>query len=157
MNRTLVREERIASSADASYDGVARGPGFFYLSATPTPGKSAAEVEQGLRREMARIIEQGVTAEELDRIKAQAIAAHVFQRDSMFFQARQIASLESAGISYRTLDLQLQKLREVTPEQVREVARKYFRDDFLTIATLDPQPLEGKRPAAPAAGLRHVQ
>jgi len=157
LNRTLVREERIASSADASYDGVARGPGFFYLSATPTPGKSAAEVEQGLRREMARIIEQGVTAEELDRIKAQAIAAHVFQRDSMFFQARQIASLESAGISYRTLDLQLQKLREVTPEQVREVARKYFRDDFLTIATLDPQPLEGKRPAAPAAGLRHVQ
>jgi len=157
LNRTLVREERIASSADASYDGIARGPGFFYLSATPTPGKSAAEVEQGLRREMARIIDEGVTADELDRIKAQAIAAHVYQRDSMFFQARQIASLESAGISHRTLDLQLQKLREVTPEQVREVARKYFRDDFLTIATLDPQPLEGKRPAAPPAGLRHVQ
>ena len=67
LNRTLVREERIASSADASYDGIARGPGFFYLSATPTPGKSAAEVEQGLRREMARIIDEGVTAEELDR------------------------------------------------------------------------------------------
>jgi len=157
LNRTLVREERIASSADASYDGIARGPGFFYLSATPTPGKSAAEVEQGLRREMARIIDEGVTAEELDRIKAQAIAAHVYQRDSMFFQARQIATLESAGISHRTLDLQLQKLREVTPEQVREVARKYFRDDFLTVATLDPQPLEGKRPAASPAGLRHAQ
>jgi zinc protease len=157
LNRTLVREERIASSADASYDGVARGPGFFYLSATPTPGRSAAEVEQGLRREMARVIEQGVSEEELDRVRAQAVAAHVFQRDSMFFQARQIASLESAGISHRTLDLQLQKLREVTPEQVREVARKYFRDDFLTIATLDPQPLEAKRPAAPPAGLRHVQ
>jgi zinc protease len=157
LNRTLVREERIASSADASYDGIARGPGFFYLSAAPTPGKSAAEVEQGLRREMAKIIDQGVTAEELDRIKAQAVAEHVYQRDSMFFQARQIASLEAAGISYRTLDLQLKKLREVTPEQVREVARKYFRDDFLTVATLDPQPLEGKRPAAPPAGLRHVQ
>ena len=157
LNRTLVREDQIASSADASYDGIARGPGFFYLSATPTPGKSVAEVEQGLRREMARIIDEGVTAEELDRIKAQAIAAHVFQRDSMFFQARQIASLEAAGISHRTEDLQLQKLREVTPEQVREVARKYFRDDFLTIATLDPQPLEGKRPAAPPVGLRHVQ
>jgi zinc protease len=157
LSRTLVREERIASSADASYDSIARGPGFFYLGAIPTPGRSAAEVEQALRREMAKIIEQGVSPEELDRVKAQAVAAHVFQRDSMFFQARQIASVESAGISHRTLDLQLAKLREVTPEQVQEVARKYFRDDALTIATLDPQPLEGARRAKPPVGLRHVQ
>jgi zinc protease len=157
LNRTLVREERIASSADASYDSVARGPGFFFLGATPTPGRSAQEVEQALRREMAKVIEKGVSEEELDRIKAQAIAAHIFQRDSMFFQARQIASLESAGISHRTLDLQLAKLREVTPEQVREVARKYFQEDALTIATLDPQPLEGARRAKPSMPLRHAQ
>ncbi len=157
LNRTLVREEKIANSADASYDSVARGPGFFYLSATPTPGRSAADVEQALRREMAKIIEKGVSQEELDRVKAQAVAAQVFERDSMFFQARQIASLESAGISHRTLDLQLKKLREVTPEQVQEVARKYFRDDVLTIATLDPQPLEGARRARPSLPVRHAQ
>jgi zinc protease len=157
LSRTLVREERIASSADASYDSIARGPGFFYLGAIPTPGRSAADVEQALRREMAKIIEEGVNEEELNRVKAQAVAAHVFQRDSMFFQARQIASLESAGISHRTLDLQLDKLREVTPEQVREVARKYFQDDALTIATLDPQPLAGARRAKPSMPLRHAQ
>jgi zinc protease len=157
LRRSLVREQRIASAADAGYDGIARGPGFFYLTATPVPGKSAADVEQGLRREMAKIIEQGVTEEELERVKAQAVAAHVYQRDSMFFQARQIASLEAADISHRTLDLQLKKLREVTAEQVREVAGKYFRDDFLTVATLDPQPLEGARRRAPPAGLRHAQ
>jgi zinc protease len=157
LNRNLVREERLASSANASYYGIARGPGFFYLDATPIPGKSVTEVEQGLRREMAKIIEDGVTAEELERVKAQAVAAHVFQRDSMMFQARQIGTLEMAGIPHQTLDLQLRKLREVSPEQVREVARKYFRDDVLTIATLDPQPLEGARRAKPPAGLRHAQ
>ena len=157
LNRTLVREERLASSADASYDGVARGPGFFYLSATPTPGRSAAEVERGLRREMEKIINEGVAEEELARAKAQAVAAHVYQRDSMFFQARQIGVLETADIPHRTLDLQLAKLREVTSEQVREVARKYFRDDALTIVHLDPQPLSARRPVAPPAGLRHAQ
>jgi len=157
LRRSLVRAERIASAANASYDGIARGPGFFYLTATPVPGKSAADVEQGLRREMVKIIDQGVTEEELERVKAQAVAAHVYQRDSMFFQARQIATLEAADISHRTLDLQLRKLREVTPEQVREVARKYFRDDSLTVATLDPQPLAGVRRAPPPPGLRHVQ
>jgi zinc protease len=152
----LVRVERIASSAGAAYDGASRGPGFFYLGATPVPGRTAAEVEQGLRREMARIIELGVTQEELERAKAQAIAAHVYQRDSMMYQAREIGALEMAGISHATIDLQLQKLREVTPEQVREVARKYWVDDALTIAHLDPQPLEGKRAAAPPPGARHA-
>ncbi len=155
--RNLVRIERVASSANASYDGLARGPGFFYLSGTPVQGKSAADVEQGLRREMAKIIDEGVAQEELDRAKAQAIAAHVYQRDSMMYQAREIGSMEVIGISHRTIDLQLQKLREVTPEQVREVARKYYIEDALTIAHLDPQPLERKRPAAPPAGVRHVE
>jgi zinc protease len=157
LNRSLVREQRLASGADASYDGIARGPDFFYLSATPIPGKSAADVEQGLRREMARIIDEGVTEEELDRAKAQAIAAEVYQRDSMFFQARIIGVLEMTGLSHRSVDVQLKKLREVTSEQVREAARKYFREDALTIATLDPQPAKGGRPAAAPAGLRHAQ
>jgi zinc protease len=157
LDRTLVRGERLASAADASYDGIARGPGLFYLSVTPTPGRSAAEAEQGLRREMAKIISDGVTEEELERAKAQAVAARVFQRDSMFFQGRQIGMLEISGISHRTLDLQLRKLREVTAQQVRDVARKYFTDDALTIVQLDPQPLAGRRPAAPPAGLRHAQ
>jgi len=157
LNRSLVREQQVASAASASYDGIARGPEFFYLSATPTAGKTAADVEQALRREMARVIEEGVTEEELNRVKAQYIAAEVFQRDSMFFQARVIGVLEMSGLSHRTMDLQLKKLREVTPEQVREVARKYFREDALTIAHLDPQPLSGKRPAAPPPGVRHAQ
>jgi zinc protease len=156
--RSLVREQRVASDTDASYDGIARGPEYFMLSATPTAGRSSAEVEAALRREMARVINDGVTEEELNRAKAQAIAANVFQRDSMFYQARVIGVLETTGLSHRTIEVQLRKLREVTPEQVREVARKYFTDDALTIAYLDPQPMkEGRRTAAPPAGSKHVQ
>ena len=155
--RSLVREQRIASDTDASYDGVARGPEYFMLSATPTPGKSPAEVEAALRREMARVISDGVTEEELNRAKAQAIAANVFQRDSMFYQARVIGTLETAGISHKSIETQLRKLREITSEQVREVARKYFTDDALTIAYLDPQPVKERRPPALPSGSRHVQ
>jgi zinc protease len=155
--RNLVRSERLVSSASASYDGLARGPGFFYLNATPTQGRTAAEAEQGLRREMEKIMTDGVTQEELERVKAQAIAGQVYQRDSTMAQAREIGAMEVTGISHKTIDLQLAKLRAVTPEQVREVARKYFVEDDLTITHLDPQPLEGKRPAPPPAGARHVQ
>ena len=154
--RILVRSERIADSASASYDAVGRGPGIFYLGGVPARGRSAGELEQALRREVRRIAEEGVEEQELRRVKAQAVASHVYQRDSMYFQARQIGAMEIAGLPHTTLDLQLEKLRQVTPAQVQEVARRFFGDDGLTVAHLDPQPLSG-RPAPPPPGLRHAQ
>ena len=157
LNRTLVRTQRIASSASASYDGVARGPGMFHLSATPTPGKTARELEEALRGEIAKLIAEGVTEEELQRVKSQAVASHVYERDSMFYQAQQIGSLAMAGLPHRLIDLFVEKLKAVTADQVTEVARKYLVDSGLTVAYLDPQPLSGKRPAAPPPGVRHAQ
>ncbi|MGW8182971.1 MAG: M16 family metallopeptidase [Burkholderiales bacterium] len=156
LNRTLVRNERVANSVGAGYDGISRGPGLFYLIGVATRDHTAEDVEQGFRREMAKIIEKGVTEEELNRAKAQAIAAQVYQRDSMFYQAQQIGSLEMTGIPYTTIDLQLEKLRKVTPQQVQDVARKYFRNEALTVVKLDPQPLPKKR-TAPPADMEHVR
>jgi zinc protease len=157
LNRSLVRTERVASSADASYDGIGRGPGMFMLSGTPTTGKSVQDVEQGLRREVQKLVNEGVTEDELQRVKAQAVASHVYERDSMFFQARQIGSFDMVGLPPTVIDLFLEKLKLVTAEQVQAVARKYLVDDRLTVAYLDPQPLDGKKPSAPPAGLHHAQ
>jgi zinc protease len=157
LNRALVRTDRVASSAGASYDGVARGPGMFYLSGTPTQGKTAEEVRQALQREVERLITEGVTEEELQRVKSQAVAAHVYERDSMFYQAQQIGALHMAGLSHEVVDLFVEKLKAVTAQQVVEVAKKYLVDETLTVAYLDPQPLSGKKPSAPPAGARHGQ
>jgi zinc protease len=102
-------------------------------------------------------VNDGVSDEELKRVKAQVVASQVFQRDSMFFQARQIGSLETAGYSHTAIDLMIRKLQAVTAAQVQEVARKYLIDDSLTIAVLDPQPLDSRQPVAPPQGLRHAQ
>lgn len=155
LNKVLVREQRVASAAGASYDSTARGPAAFYLDGTPSEGKTVADVEAALRVEIEKLLRDGVTEEELARIKAQVVAGHVFQLDSMFFQAMQIGQLESIGLSHRDVDTILRKLQAVTAEQVRDVAKKYLKDDNLTVAVLDPQPLEQKAPAAVPAGLRH--
>lgn len=155
LQASLVRGTRLAASAGAGYQGIGRGPGLFLLSGTPSEGRSVQELEQALKDEVQRIATEGVREEELARVKAQVVAAQIFARDSMFAQARQIGALEAIGLSHRLIDLQVQRLREVTAEQVQEVAQRYFTDDRLTVAVLDPQPLSGKRPAPPPAGLRH--
>ena len=106
---------------------------------------------------MENLIKEGVTEEELQRVQSQAVASHVYQRDSMFYQAQQIGSLDMIGLPPNTMDLFVEKLKLVTAEQVQAVAKKYLVDQGLTVAYLDPQPLDKARPAAPPSGLRHAQ
>lgn len=155
LNKELVRNQQIASSINSDYDSTGRGPGMFFLSGTPSEGRSAAELESALRIEIERLIDAGVTEKELRRVRAQVVSGHVFQLDSMFYQAMQIGQLESVGLSYRDLDTIIKKLQAVTAEQVREVAIKYLIDDSLTVAVLDPQPLEQRSVIPSSIRLRH--
>lgn len=153
--QSLVRDSRIAQDADAGYDNVQRGPGMFLIDATPSEGKSVAELEAAIRAELDKIKRDGVTEEELNRVKAQVIASKVYQRDSVFYQGMQIGEMETAGLGHRHIDTRLEKLKAVTPAAVQAAAKQYLVDEQLTVAVLDPQPLEGKKPVAPPKGLHH--
>ncbi|HSF48149.1 MAG TPA: pitrilysin family protein [Burkholderiales bacterium] len=155
LNRSLVREQQLASSIGVSYDTTARGPGMFLIEGVPAQGKTVAELEAAVRAELERIIREGVSEEELKRVKAQVIADEVYKRDSMFYQAMQIGQMETAGLSYKAIDTLVEKLKQVTPEQVQRIARATFQDDQLTVAVLDPQPLQGKKPGPAPRGGRH--
>ncbi len=153
--KNLVRGAKVAVSAGAGYGAAVRGEALFMLDGTPAEGRSAAELEAALRAEVARIAQEGIDAEELERVKIQAVAAQVYKRDSMMAQAMEIGHTEAAGIHWRDLDTMLEKLRSVTAAEVQAVAKKYFEDATLTVAVLDPQPLSAAPPRAAPAGLRH--
>ena len=144
LNKHLVREQQIASAAGASYDSISRGPSLFTLDATPSTGKTVQEVEAALRGEIALLVKDGVSEDELKRVKAQVMAGEVYKLDSVFYQAMQIGQLESIGLGYQAIPVMLEKLQAVTAEQVQQVAREFLQDDNLTVAVLDPQPLSGK-------------
>jgi zinc protease len=156
LNKHLVREQQVASAVGGGYDSFSRGPGLFTLEATPSEGKTVIDVEAALRREIAQLVQEGVSEEELRRVKAQVMASEVYKLDSLFYQAMQIGQMESIGLGHRTIPLMLEKLQAVTAEQVRQVAEEFLLDDSLTVAVLDPQPLSGK-PKRPPQGASHVR
>lgn len=147
LNQNLVRNSQIAVDVDAGYDMVQRGrESNFVLDGTPSEGKTAAELEIAILQEIEKIKMSGITEEELLRVKAQVIAADVYQRDSMFYQAMQIGQLETTGFSWKVLQSYPAKLQAVSAEQVQAVAKKYFIKDNMTVATLDPQPITDTTP-----------
>ncbi|MBB3212626.1 zinc protease [Herbaspirillum sp. Sphag1AN] len=141
LNESLVRTGKIASSVSAGYDDFTRGPTLFALEGSPVSGVTVAQLEAALRAEVARIASDGVSQQELQRVKTQLIASQVYKRDSIFGQAMEIGVMEMAGISYKNADRIVEKLKSVTSDQIQAVARKYFGDDALTVATLLPLPL----------------
>ena len=143
LNRELVRKSRVANSANSSYDLINRGPALFFLDGVPAEGKTVTDVEAALREQIRLLVEQGVSDDELQRVKAQVTASQVYARDSVYYQAMRIGMLQTIGLPFDSSDRQVKKLQEVTADQVREVARKYLVDDNLTVAVLDPQPLPG--------------
>ena len=68
-----------------------------------------------------------------------------YEKDSVFYQATQIGILETVGLDWRLQDEYTDKIRAVTAEQVRKVARKYLLRDRRTVAILEPQPLDQKK------------
>jgi len=155
LNKSLVRDQQIANDVGAGYDGIARGPSMFTLEGTPSEGKTVAELETALREQIAKLIQEGISADELQRVKAQVTANEVYKRDSVFYQAMQIGQLESVGLSYKVIPVMLRKIQEVTAQQVQDAARAILADDRLTIAVLDPQPLSDK--PKHAGGASHVR
>jgi zinc protease len=151
----LVKERKIAVDVAAGYDGSNRGPGMFFLEGTPSAGKSAVELEKAIKAEVRRIQKEGVSEEELNRVKAQAIAGDVYQRDSVFYQAMQLGELATLGLPLDLMEKRVGKLKAVTARQVQEAALLLV-DDRLSVAVLDPQPIVGA-PRKPAMEIDHVR
>ena len=153
LDRALTQgDNRVADSANSAAMITGRGPGLFMLNGVPAAGKTASQVEEALRAEVARVARDGVSEAELARVKTQWIASTVYERDSVFSQAQELGGNWVQGFPLDANERLLQLLRTVTAAQVQAVAAKYFGDDQLTIATLVPQPLDTpRRRSAPAA------
>lgn len=136
----MVRGSQIAAQVDAGYSLHSRFDGLFTLDATPSRGKKVSEVEKALREQIERIKKTPPSNEELERVKAQVVASNVYEKDSIFYQAMQLGGVVTSGMDWRVIDQYLEKVRAITPEQVQNVAKKYLKDDALTIAELEPLP-----------------
>jgi zinc protease len=157
LERSLTQgPDRVADSAGADNGLWGRGPQLFMLMGVPALGKTATQVEEALKAQVARIAREGITPAELARVKTQWVAGEVYKLDSLFNQARELGTQWAQGLGVDAGDRLIEQLRGVTAEQVQSVAQRYFGDDALTVAQLVPQPVDKTRkPRMPVAGARH--
>ena len=153
-SRDLIRGRQLAASASASYGMHARVDDLFTLQGIPANGHTMQEIEAALREHVEKVKTDLVDEKELKRIKAQVIASEVYEKDSLFYQGMSMGILETVGLGWLRQDEYVEKIKAVTAEQIRAVAKKYLVDDQLTVATLKPLPIDPNKPPTAASG-RH--
>jgi len=152
----IIREDQVAASVGAGYDSYTPQQELFLFDGTPASGHNVKQLEEAIKEQIDKIKTELVTEKELDRVKAQVVAGKVYERDSIFYQAMQIGKLETIGLGWQLGEKYVGHINSVTSEQVQAVARKYFTDDTLTVAVLEPQPIKQSQHAGAAtAGGRH--
>lgn len=136
--KNLVRNQQIASGADADYSPYQKFDTLFEIDGIPTPGTTIAILQDGLLEQINQLSNELVSAEELQFAKTQVNASQVYQQDALLDQATQIGVAESIGLSWQTVMEFIDGVNAVTPEQIQAVAKKYLVPERLTIAELKP-------------------
>lgn len=157
LDRALTRgPDRVADTVDAGYGLWGRGPQLFTLTGVPATGKSPEQVEAALREQVARVAREGVTEAELQRVKTRWIAGEIYKLDSVMGQARELGSSWVLGMPLDADARLMARLGEVTADQVKSVAARYFVDDQLSVGVLRPLPVDpNRKPRQPAVPVRH--
>jgi zinc protease len=96
------------------------------LYGTPAAGNTLEKVESAVDAVIADFIEKGPTAEELERSKSRMIADYVYALDNQSTLARMYGAALTTGSTVDDVQATPEKLKAVTAEQVRDVARRYL-------------------------------
>ena len=126
LHRALVLDKQIALSASAWYSGLALDSTQFGVSATPKPGVDFAQVEQVFDSVIADIAQNGVRAEDLERVKNQLIADTIYAQDNQATLARWYGSAMVIGLTPDDVQSWPGRVRAVTSDQVRDAARAWL-------------------------------
>jgi zinc protease len=129
-------ETDLAAAVSSDY-GLHKDPAWFALYLTARAGIPHQRLEDALFDALERIRTEGVTERELQKAINQVRAGMTMEYGSVSGLARAIGQLEMT-VGYREFDRVLDKIRQVSVEDVRRVARTYFDPHRRTVGWLVP-------------------
>lgn len=138
--RSLVLEKNVAAGAGSYYDADTFDQTSFGFSVTPRNGAAMGDVEAALDAVLAKLVADGVSAEEVDRTKARMRAAAVLARDSLQSGARVIGTALTTGQTIEDVESWPERIDAVTKDDVDRAARYLLQPERSVTGLLLPKP-----------------
>ncbi len=140
LHKALVIDKPLATGAGAYYDPDALGMSQFGISAGLRPDAKLEDLEAAVEAEIKRLVEGGVTDDEVERATTRLRADVVYARDSLQTGARAIGEALTTGTGIAQVEGWPARIAAVTPAQVTAAARAVLREERSVTGVLLPKP-----------------
>ena len=131
--KDMVEGTKVASSAGARKDS-RKYAGAFSFQAETKGESTPVQLEEGWYAELKKLQTEAVPAEELQKVKNQAMADSYRRLQSNFFLLIQLAQAEALG-DWSEINKESAKIQAVTAEDIKRVATQYFDKTNRSVAT----------------------
>ena len=122
-------DSQVAVFTGAFYSGVSLDDTSFDVIVVPAPNVTLEEAEAAMDTALAQFIEDGVDAEQLDRIKMQLRASEIYARDNAEGIANRYGRALTSGLTIADVQAWPDILQAVTAEDIVEAARAVLRPE----------------------------
>jgi len=127
--QNLVVRDRIASAVEiyTTYPGE-RYTNLFFVMAVPAPGKGYDELQSAIRSEIETICRDGVSREELDRVKRKMEAEFIYSLRNNSTLADRLSYYQTIAGDYTYIADYLENLSRITEEKIRQAAIRHLQN-----------------------------
>ncbi|WP_298904678.1 pitrilysin family protein [uncultured Nostoc sp.] len=132
-------------------------PGWYEINATAAAGQELGKIAQVLQESLAKLQQQLVTTEELNRAKTQLQASYILGNQDITSQASQLGYNQTVAGDYRYIEKYLAAIAKVTPAEVQQAAKTYLNPAKQTIGFFEPTQPDGKPGTSSAGSGRTVE
>lgn len=136
LKQSLVFEQKLATDA-VTYMPESFDANLFYLYAVATPGTSAESLEQGLVEQINKVIQQGVSEQELQKVKNSRLVNFYREMQTINGKANTIGTYQVYFGDYKQLFELPAELEKVSVDDIQRVAKAYLRKANSTVGILD--------------------
>lgn len=138
--RSLVVEKGLAVAAGAGYSPDGLGPQTFSVYASPRDGTDLAALEAAVEAEVARLLRDGVTDDEVASAIVRMKRRAIFARDDMLAPARLFGQAVAAGGGIADVEEWPERIAAVTAARIAEAAKTVLVPEQSVTSILRPKP-----------------
>jgi predicted Zn-dependent peptidase len=132
--KALVEQQLATQVAANSLDGF--DPGLLYVSAVAAAKVEPARLEKALLAALDEVVKNGVTAEELQKVKNQKLVNLYREQETINGKAQQLGNYEVFFGNYKKMFDAPAQYEKLTPADIQAVAVKYLKKSQRTVGVL---------------------
>ncbi len=134
--QSLVYEQQLVTSINTNAD-LRIDPGLFTITSMVQEGKTPAEVEDAIYQQLDQLTAESITDRDMQKAINQAQSSFIFRQQSLQDQGFTIGFFHMLQ-SYTVINEYIDRLRQVTKQDVERVARTYLTKRHRTVVTIVP-------------------